>query len=241
MAFLQVNNLTKSFGGLQAVKSLKFSVNKGDILGVVGPNGAGKTTTFNLILGFQRPNSGNISFKNKELSGLTPHEICKAGLARTFQLTKPFRDVSVYENVKIAAFNRAKNSKEANKIALEALDFLGLSKYNDKLAKNLTIPDQKNLEIARALATKPEILFFDEPISGLNETETHEMMKLIRRINGHGITIIAIEHVMKAIMSLSNRIIVLNHGVKIAEGTPSEIAKNDKVIDSYLGEEYTVA
>jgi branched-chain amino acid transport system ATP-binding protein len=241
MFFLEVNSLSKSFGGLKALNNLDFYVNEGEILGLVGPNGSGKTTTFNLILGTQKPDSGSILFKGKDLIGLRPYEICRHGLARTFQLTKPFNGITVFENVKVAAFNITKNTVEASKRALEMLEFLRLPELKDQLAKRLTIPQRKHLELARALATKPEILFLDEPIGGLNEAETDEMMELVRLINNHGITIVAIEHVMRAIMSLSSRIIVLNHGEKIAEGSPVEVSRNERVINSYLGEEYTFA
>ncbi|MGA2464463.1 MAG: ABC transporter ATP-binding protein [Thermodesulfobacteriota bacterium] len=241
MPVLEVNHLSKSFGGLKAVNNLDFYVNEGEILGLVGPNGSGKTTTFNLILGTQKPDSGSIFFKGKNQVGLRPYEICRHGLARTFQLTKPFSGITVFENVKVAAFNITKNTVEASKRALEMLEFLRLSELRNQLAKKLTIPQRKYLELARALATKPEILFLDEPIGGLNEAETDEMMELVRLINNQGITIVAIEHVMRAIMSLSSRIIVLNYGEKIAEGTPIEVSRDERVINSYLGEEYTFA
>jgi len=241
MPILEVNHLSKSFGGLRAVNNVDFYVNEGEILGLVGPNGSGKTTTFNLILGTQKPDSGSVLFKGKDLVGLRPYEICRHGLARTFQLTKPFCSITVLENVRVAAFNITRNTVEASKRALEMLEFLRLSELRNQLAKKLTIPQRKYLELARALATKPEILFLDEPIGGLNEAETDEMMELVRLINNQGITIVAIEHVMRAIMSLSSRIIVLNYGEKIAEGTPIEVSRDERVINSYLGEEYTFA
>lgn len=241
MSILEIKNISKTFGGLRAVNNVSFFAQEHEILGLVGPNGSGKTTIFNVILGLYTPDSGRILFKGKDLVGLMPHEICKEGLSRTFQLTKPFLNLSVFENVKVAAYNRKRDPAEARQNASETLDFIGISRKKDQLAKNLTIPERKDLEIARALATKPEILFLDEPIGGLNEAETVKMMESIKQINNRGITIIVIEHVMKAIMSLSNRIIVLNHGEKIAEGPPYEIARDEKVINSYLGEKYIFA
>ena len=241
ISILEIKNLSKTFGGLRAVKNLNFCVNGREILGIIGPNGSGKTTIFNLILGYHIPDTGSVMFNDTELVRLKPHEICNMGLSRTFQLTKPFLNISVFDNVMVGAYNRTRDSRTAVTIATEMLEFVGLTRLKDQIAKNLTIPERKDLEIGRALATKPEILFLDEPVAGLNEAETAKMQESIKQINKMGITIVVIEHVMKAIMSLSNRIVVLNHGEKIAEGTPFEVAKNEKVISSYLGEEYKFA
>jgi branched-chain amino acid transport system ATP-binding protein len=241
MAILEVEGLTKTFGGLTAVEDLSFGLESRGILGLIGPNGAGKTTLFNLVTGFYRPDTGTILFQGKNITGLRPHQICNRGLARTFQITQPFANLTVLENAKIGAYNRTPSSREATQEALQILEAVGLYTKRNYLAAALTIGDRKRLELAKALATRPELILLDEVVAGLNPKETNDMIDLIMRIQQQGITILVIEHVMKAIMSLCNRIIVIYYGKKIAEGVPVEISKDPKVIEAYLGEEYNVA
>ncbi len=235
----RAESLTKRFGGLAAVKDVSFEITQGEILGLIGPNGAGKTTIFNLITGFLPPDSGRIEFKGEEITGLKPpHKVCLTHIGRTFQLVKPFNNMTALENVMVGAFSRVRGAKEAREEATNVLNFIGLLGHRDSLASSLTIADRKRLELGRALATRPELLLLDEVVAGLNPRETEEIIKVIEAISQQGITVFMIEHVMKAIMTLSRRIIVLHHGEKIAEGTPAEISRDKRVIDAYLGEEY---
>lgn len=239
MRILQVEGLTKYFGGLAALSGVDCYVNQGEIVGLIGPNGAGKTTMFNLISGAIVPRSGNIIFKKEKLCGLKPNVICRKGLARTFQSVKVFPEMTVFQNVLLGSFFGAPKSKsleEATGDTVNTLDFVGLSQISGSPAGRLTLANQKQVEVARALATKPELLLLDEMMAGLNPTEVALSMELVTRIQDRGVTVIMIEHVMKAIMSVCNRIIVLHHGKKIAEGTPEEIATSKTVIEVYLGE-----
>ncbi|MEM2988566.1 MAG: ABC transporter ATP-binding protein, partial [Candidatus Bathyarchaeia archaeon] len=226
------------FSGLVALKEVDFELRNGEILGLIGPNGAGKTTLFNVISGFFPPDEGSVNYKGKDLAGLKPFNICKLGIARTFQVVKPFLNMKVLDNVIVGALSRTKDIKEAKDIALEKLRFVGMEDKKDSLASSLTLADRKRLEMARALATMPEVLLLDEAIAGLNPKETEEAVGLISKIREEGITVFIIEHVMRAIMSISDRIIVLHHGEKIAEGPPREIATDQRVVDAYLGEKY---
>ena len=241
MRILEGKGVTKHFGGLIAVSDVDFYVDKGEVVGLIGPNGAGKTTLFNLISASLAPKPGTIIFKDKNITGLKPHQICRLGIARTFQTVKIFANLSVLDNVRVAAlFGPPKNpsSAQATKEALELLEFVGLSKKDvNSPAKDLTLANQKRLEVARALATKPDLLLLDELMDGLNQTEVAEAMDDVRQIRDRGVTIIMIEHVMKAIMNVCDRIIVLNYGKKIAEGTPREIVNSKTVIEVYLGEQ----
>jgi branched-chain amino acid transport system ATP-binding protein len=241
MAMLSVRQLSKDFGGLAAVHDLSFDVAEGEIVGLIGPNGAGKTTTFNLISGFITPTSGEVIFEGRPLHNLKPHRICQLGLTRTFQVTQPFPDITALENVLIGAYNRHPSSAAANEVAREALQRMKLAHKAGELAKNLTLIELKQLEIAKALATEPRMLLLDEVAAGLNVSEIDEILELVRELNGQGITLLVVEHVMRVIMSLSQRIIVLNFGLKIAEGTPEEISRDPRVLDAYLGEEEAVA
>jgi branched-chain amino acid transport system ATP-binding protein len=239
MPLLEGEGVTRFFGGLAAVADVDFSVEPGEVVGLIGPNGAGKTTLFNLVSGALAPKSGTISFKGHRVDGLKPNRICRMGLARTFQSVKVFGNMPVLENVLLGAlFGSAASvpSADAAREAADALEFVGLSAVSEKLAKDLTLANQKRLEVARALATKPEMLLLDELMAGLNPTEVAQSMELVTRIQDDGITVFMIEHVMKAIMSVCDRIIVLHHGKKIAEGTPQEIANSKTVVEVYLGE-----
>jgi branched-chain amino acid transport system ATP-binding protein len=239
MPILEGEGVTKHFGGLAAVSSVDFHVDEGEVVGLIGPNGAGKTTLFNLISGALVPKPGAVRFKGENITGLKPYKICRLGVARTFQSVKVFANMPVLENVLLGSLfgtSNSMSSADAAREAMESLEFVGLSAVRATPAKDLTLANQKRLEVARALATKPELLLLDELMAGLNPTETAEAMELVTRIRGQGITIFMIEHVMKAIMSVCNRIMVLHHGKKIAEGTPQEIATSRTVVEVYLGE-----
>jgi branched-chain amino acid transport system ATP-binding protein len=239
MPILEGEGVTKHFGGLAAVSSVDFHVDEDEVVGLIGPNGAGKTTLFNLISGALVPKPGAIKFKAENITGLKPHKICKMGVARTFQSVKVFANMPVLENVVLGSLFGASNSMSSADAAREAmglLEFVGLSAVRATPAKDLTMANQKRLEVARALATKPELLLLDELMAGLNPTEVAQAMELVTRIRDQGITIFMIEHVMKAIMSVCDRIMVLHHGKKIAEGTPQEIATSRTVVEIYLGE-----
>jgi len=237
MAFLTAQGVSKRFGGLTAVDDVAFEVEKGEIMGLIGPNGAGKTTLFNLISGAFPVDTGTIILDETKISGKKPHTICRAGVGRTFQTAKNFPGMSVTENVMMGAlFGKPGVSREtAKRDVAEILTFVGLDSVKDKNVPDLTLAGQKRLEVARALATKPRILLLDETMAGLNPTEVEEAMELVQSIRDKGITIIMIEHVMRAIMTICDRIIVLHHGSKIAAGTPEEIAASDAVIEVYLG------
>jgi branched-chain amino acid transport system ATP-binding protein len=236
MRILEGKQLTKFFGGLAAVSEVDFDVDQGEIVGLIGPNGAGKTTLFNLISGAIIPDSGALEFKGQKVTGLKAHLVCRAGIARTFQSVRIFPNMTVLGNVSLGGvFGNGMSSATAAASATELLDFVGLAGAASTRAGDLTLAHQKRLEVARALATKPQVMLLDEVIAGLNLTEAAEVMDLIKRIRDRGITILMIEHVMKAIMSMCNRIIVLHHGEKIAEGSPAEITSNETVIKIYLG------
>ena len=235
---LEGQGVTKYFGGLAAVSDVSFFLNQGEILGLIGPNGAGKTTLFNIIAGVYKPNQGKILLRGRDISHLRPNDVCKLGIARTFQITKPFLEMTVLENVLVGAFvghQQRHVMEEAQKKARAALERVGLEGKAERKAKSLNLVERKRLEVARALSTSPEILLLDEVVAGLNPKEAGEMAKFIGSLREGGITILMIEHVMKAIMGLSDRIVVLHYGKKLAEGKPQEIAKNPQVIEAYLG------
>ncbi|MEM2841640.1 MAG: ABC transporter ATP-binding protein [Candidatus Bathyarchaeia archaeon] len=241
MAQLEVRGITKKFVGLEALKDVSFSVEKGEILGLIGPNGAGKTTLFNVISGLYTPDHGSIIFEGEDITGLRPNEICKRGICRTFQIVKPFTKMSVLRNVAVGALLRNSRPAEAMKEAERLLSITGLFSKKDVPAGSLTLAERKRLELTRALATKPKMLLLDEVAAGLNPAEIDDIISLLRQIRGDGVTLLVVEHVMKAIMSVSDRVVVLSHGEKIAEGTPSEVSKDERVISAYLGEEYSIA
>jgi branched-chain amino acid transport system ATP-binding protein len=240
MALFHLEKLTKSFGGLTAVHQLNLSVSKGEIVGLIGPNGAGKTTVFNLISAFLKPDSGRIVFEKDDITHLKPHQICKRGICRTFQLVKPFLSFSVEKNVRIGSYNRLKRKQEIEEETMKILDLLGMVEQKDTKANNLSVGDRKKLELAKALATKPRLLLLDEVMAGLNPKEQDGLIQIILQLKSEGMTILLIEHHMKVIMSLSERIVVLNYGKKLAEGSPSDIGSNQEVIEAYLGEKYFV-
>jgi branched-chain amino acid transport system ATP-binding protein len=235
---LEGKGVTIHFGGLAAVSDVDFYVDNGEVVGLIGPNGAGKTTLFNLISGALQPKPGEIFFKGKKINGLRRYKICRSGIARTFQTVKVFGNLPVIENVRVGLLFGAQKrfKKDVNTEAKDLLEFVGLSDVAYMPARDLTLANQKRIEVARALATQPELLLLDEIMAGLNPTELAEAMDLVKKIQKKGITIVIVEHVMKAIMGICDRIIVLNYGKKIAEGTPKEITSNKKVIEVYLGE-----
>lgn len=240
MILLDIRNVTKRFGGLTAVDSVNLSIEKGQIFGLIGPNGSGKSTLFNCITGIYRPTSGKVMFQDREITGLKPWDIAKMHIARTFQIVKPFNTKTVLYNVMVGSFARTTSPARARQVAMEVLEKLNLADKRDVLAKNLTIADRKRLELARAWATEPQLLLLDEVMAGLRPTEVEEMLDVIRDLRDGGMTIFVIEHIMRAIMPISDRILAINFGRKIAEGTPTEVANDEMVIKAYLGEDYVI-
>jgi len=240
-AILEVRGLTRRFGGLVAVNDLSFEVNEGEMIGLIGPNGSGKTTTFSMLSGALRPSAGTITFNGERIDGLKANQVCRRGLARTFQVVQPFPDITAAENVMIGAFVNVGGGRQAEAIAREMLERVGLSLKADTLAKELTLLQLKRLEIAKALATEPKLLLLDEVAAGLTSTEVDVMLELVRQLNSEGITCIIVEHVMRFVMNLSHRCIVIDFGSQIAEGTPEEVLNNPAVHAAYLGEEASIA
>ena len=235
---IEVQGITKSFKGLKAVSDVSFTVEEGAITGMIGPNGAGKSTTFNMICGYYPPTSGTILYRGENITGKRAYEYADMGIARTFQIMKPLGNLTVLDNVASSAFfgrYKAKNLKQAREIARETLEFTVLYAKRNVLAREMGTPDQKRLEMARALATRPQMLFLDEVMAGLNPAETEDAIALIRRINDNGVTIFLIEHIMKAVVSLCEKVIVLHHGEKIATGTPEQVMNDPYVMEVYLG------
>ncbi|MBQ2100189.1 MAG: ABC transporter ATP-binding protein [Lachnospiraceae bacterium] len=235
---LKAVNVTKRFAGLTAVDSVNLEIKEGEIVGLIGPNGAGKTTFFNSITGFYPATFGSVEFDGHNITKKTTFQNCKAGMARTFQIVQPFGQLTSLENVMVGAFNRVKSYSEAEKVAREMIKFVGLEYKMNAIVADLTIGDQRKLEMARALATKPKLLLLDEVMAGLTPTEIEECVELVRKIRKSGVTILMIEHIMAALMKLSDRVVVLDHGKLIAEGKPQEITQNERVIESYLGRAY---
>jgi len=238
---LELDRVTKRFGGLTAVSSASFTVRAGEILGIIGPNGAGKTTLFNVISGYYRPESGRVLFAGQDVTGQPPHAICRLGLTRTFQLVKPFGNLSVIDNVMIGALTRLPTVSSARMEAERVVEMCGLAAHAGGHARTLPIGLRKRLEVARALATRPRLLLLDEVMAGLNPTELAGIIELIRRLHADGLTLIVIEHIMAAMMRLAQRIVVLHHGEVIAEGAPAAITQDRRVVDAYLGEEFVLA
>jgi branched-chain amino acid transport system ATP-binding protein len=242
MALLKIDNVTKTFGGLTAVDNVNLQLNQGEVLGLIGPNGAGKTTLFNVVSGTFRPDRGHVIFDDKDITGKSPHHVCRLGISRTFQIVKPFAGLNVVDNVMVGAFLRTNSRQYAAQRAREIVEYVGLGNQADVPAHSLTIAKRKRLELARALATEPKLLLLDEVMAGLTPTESSEIIEFIRKMrNELNITLLVIEHVMKVIMSLSDRIAVLHHGQLIAVGSPTSIASDPGVIEAYLGKEFEFA
>ena len=234
-----MKSLTKTFGGLVAVNDLDLCIDEGEVVGLIGPNGSGKTTSFNLISGFLKPDKGEVLYNGEVITGLKPHKICQRGIARTFQLTKPFAELTALQNVMVGMMygdGKIRNVAKAEVECEKVLEFVGLGDRGKSLVASFGIVERKRLEIARALATHPRVLLLDEVMSGLTSTEMEEALRLVKAINDSGVTLVIVEHVMKAILDLSTKLVVLNYGEKIAEGAPQEVVRNQNVIDAYLGE-----
>jgi len=235
---LRVEKLIKSFGGLMALCEVNFEVHPGEIFCVIGPNGSGKSTLFNVVTGFLKASSGKVTFMGKDITGLAPHEICRKGIARIFQLVKPFHQLTAFQNVMVGRTygkDPASNFGKGKEEVLEILNFVGLGNRKEVIASQLTVAERKRLELARALATHPRLLLLDELMAGLNSAETETAMDLVNRIRDSGVTVMMVEHIMKAVLGISDRVMVLNAGEKIAEGFPKEVVKNQLVIEAYLG------
>lgn len=236
--FLEIKNITMKFGSLAANEDVSFTIHENEIVSLIGPNGAGKTTLFNCITGFYKPFAGGVVYKGRDITGMAPHEICRLGITRTFQIVKTLNEMTVEENVMTGAFLHTRSRKEAAGITREILDLTDLWGKKDMLGANLTIADRKRVEIARALATKPQILMLDECMAGLNQTEIKDVMNLCLRLKGQGLSLLIVEHIMEAIMPISDNIVVLNAGRKITEGAPQDVVNNEEVIKAYLGDRY---
>ena len=241
MNLLTANELTKRFGGLTAVSRLSFELAGGQVVGLIGPNGAGKTTVFNCLTGFLPLDRGRVELEGADVTGMQPYQICDLGMARTFQIVRPFLTISVLDNVLVGSMLRERNIAEAQAAAQEVIDFVGLGAYSKVKADSLPLPLRKRLELAKALATRPKVLLLDEVMAGLTPTEVDELIALIRAIKKQGLGILLIEHVMRGVMALSDRVMVINYGQKIAEGTPQEVVRQSCVQEAYLGKEFTDA
>lgn len=234
-ALLEVKNLSRSFGGLVAVKDVNFTLEAGRITALIGPNGAGKTTCFNLVAGSLSPTSGQVFFEGRQIDSTPPEIVCRMGIARTFQIVRPMRDMSVLENAMVGAFSWTKSVKEAKSKAYESLESVGLAGKANARTDQLTLPDRKMLETAKALSTRPKLLLLDEVMAGLRPTEAAGVVRVLQTLAEGGLTILLVEHVMRIVMEVASTVVVLHHGAKIAEGSPAEVVADQKVLDSYLG------
>jgi branched-chain amino acid transport system ATP-binding protein len=235
---LSIDGVAKGFRGLRAVDGVSFDVQRGEVVALIGPNGAGKTTLFNMIAGVFPPDAGRIALDGRSLIGLRPDQVCHAGIGRTFQLVKPFANLTVEENVVVGALNATNAVEPARRLAAEVLSLVGLADKRGRLAKALTLPDRKCLEVARALATRPKVLLLDEVMAGLRPAETDRMVAIFQRLNQEtGLTILLIEHVMRAVMMLSQQVVVINSGKLVCQGTPAQVVRDPRVLECYLGEE----
>lgn len=240
-ALLEIRGISKRFGGLQAVKDVSFDMGEGEILGLLGPNGAGKTTAFNMIAGFFRPDGGTIRLQGRDIAGLRPWDICRAGIGRTFQLSKPFGDLTVVENLMVGGFCRSSDRRKIRAAAEEIASFVGLERKGELEANHLTAFDRRKLELGRALSTQPRVLLMDEVVAGATPNEAQEMVELVKKVRARGVSILIVEHVMKVIMALSDRVIVLDQGALIADGPPAEVVAAPQVLKAYFGERYVAA
>jgi len=238
MAILETKEISVYFGNMAALSDISVSIEEGEILGLIGPNGAGKTTFFNCVSGYLNCSAGAIYFKGKDITNDPTHRVCHLGICRTFQIVQNFEEMTVLENVMMGAFCRNSNPKKAARMAEEIIDFSGMAEKKEEIAGSLTLADQKRIELARAIATEPEVLLLDEVMAGLNNEETEQALALIRKVNEKGLTIIVVEHIMEAIMKISHRIVVLDSGELIANGPPEEVVQDARVVKAYLGEEY---
>jgi branched-chain amino acid transport system ATP-binding protein len=231
-------NLIKDFGGLRAIQNVSFHIDEGEIVGLIGPNGAGKTTLFNIITGNMKGFAGKIFYRDEDISNYSPYNICQKGITRTHQIVRPFLNLSVLDNVMVGGYNRSTNKTRCLEKSTKILEKIGLHEKKDLLAIDLNVPERKRLELARALATEPKLLLLDETMAGLRGDEIVTMISFLQSLRSEGMTLLIIEHVMKAIMSLSDRVVVLNFGEKIMEGTPQQVAMDEKTIEAYLGKDY---
>jgi len=238
MSYFQIKGLSRAFGGLMALNDINMSIEKGEVLGLIGPNGSGKTTLFNCISNFYSPDKGEIVFKDKRIDGLPTHRICMMGIARTFQVVKPLKRLTVLDNVMAGAFLRTRDMRKAREKALQVLEFCELIHHRATLGKDLPIADKKRMEVARALATDPELILLDETAAGLNPKEIEKMLEIVRKINESGVTCFVVEHIMKFLMGVSDRVMCINFGQQIATGKPTEIMNHPEVIRAYLGADY---